>query len=349
MEAGELVKSTVTGEKPGEPAGTTSGWYEFDVESGATYWVEVAPSNFGPGGKLEGMALTSVYNPWRLVLPGNSGDNFDVDFGFVESGVVLEKKLLTPNTVPLNPGDTVSFQIKITNNGNLAMTTVPLWDYYSPACLTFDSASIAPDTVDPSLGILHWNNLGTLNPGISVIVTVNFKANLGKEMYWKEGGWPDYAPKGMPDFSQRQDEWGTGVGQPPSATWRWSHCGPVAAADSLWWFDSKFETNTQPPPTIADNYPLVTAMTTTVAWDDHDPRNVEPLVNALAAQMGTNSATGTSVAGLAGGLGSVHHEQGWPGAVQCHRQAEADLRLGRGRGAPIRGRDPAAGAVASRH
>jgi hypothetical protein len=39
--------------------------------------------------------------------------------------------------------------------------------------------------------------------------------------------WPNYAPSGMPDFSQDHVQW------PP--TW----CGPTALADSLWWFDSE--------------------------------------------------------------------------------------------------------------
>jgi hypothetical protein len=206
------------------------------------------------------------------------------------------------STVPIYPADGISFQIVVTNTGHLTLTTVPLWDYYGPACLTFASADVAPDTVDPSLGILHWNNLGQLEPNEAVTVTVNFTATKSTAMYWKEGGWPDYAPKGMPDFSQKQDAWGQGIGQPPFAAWQWSYCGPVAAANSLWWFDSKFETNLDPPPTISDTYPLVTALTTTVDWDDHDRRNVEPLVNALAAQMGTTPVGGTSVHNLAAGI-----------------------------------------------
>ncbi len=39
--------------------------------------------------------------------------------------------------------------------------------------------------------------------------------------------WPNYAPSGMPDFSQDHTTW------PP--TW----CGPTAVSDSLWWFDSE--------------------------------------------------------------------------------------------------------------
>ena len=94
--------------------------------------------------------------------------------------------------------------------------------------------------------------------------------------------WQDYAPNGVPDFDQRQDNWGSG-GPPPT---RWTYCGPVAAANSLWWFDSKFEPNPvgpplppyQPPIRPNDNYPLVTPYG---PWDDHDPLNVEDQTPAL--------------------------------------------------------------------
>ena len=91
--------------------------------------------------------------------------------------------------------------------------------------------------------------------------------------------YPDYAPAGMPDFDQKQDAW-TGPTQ------QWSHCGPAALANCFWWFDSKFESNTTPPPAIIDNYPLVQSYS--AAWDDHDPQNVMPLINALATCCNTN-------------------------------------------------------------
>ena len=303
IDPGEFQESTLTGQNPNDPdPALTSGWYEFEVLSGATYWVEVDASNFAPGGALVGKALTnaSAYAslPVKVVIPLVApGDRKDIDFGYVESGVSVVKTLLTSNSPPIKPGDTVSFQIVVTNIGKLNLTTVPLWDYYGPACLTFQSATaLAPTTVDASLGTLYWANVGPLTPNQAVTVIVNFVAGspASTAMYWKEGGWPDYAPKGMPDFGQKQDAWGQAVGQP--AVWQWSHCGPVAAANSLWWFDSKFETKTIPPPTVSDTYPLVKSYAVTPnVWDDHSPRNVEPLVNALATQMGTNPTTGTTV------------------------------------------------------
>ena len=103
--------------------------------------------------------------------------------------------------------------------------------------------------------------------------------------YWKPGPWEDYAPSGMPDFDQRQSVWGFG----PIST----HCGPVAVANSLWWYDSKFETlnASAPPDNISDTYRLVTSYDLT--WDDHDPQNVggmgaTGLVDDLAWYFNTN-------------------------------------------------------------
>ncbi len=123
---------------------------------------------------------------------------------------------------------------------------------------------------------------------------------------------PDYAPSGMPDFDQRQAYtymWFDYMGQ-------WSHCGPVAVANSLWWLDSQFEPNTTPPPTAIDNYPLVQAYGGP-PWDDHDPKNVPPLVEHLAWLMDTDGRrtftpfkSGTDVFDMQAG---ITHYLSWSG------------------------------------
>jgi hypothetical protein len=65
----------------------------------------------------------------------------------------------------------------------------------------------------------------------------------------------------------------------------WSYCGPVAVANSIWWFDSKYERNNIPPPTPSDTFPLVQSYG---FWDDHDPQNVQPLIQHLAWLMDTD-------------------------------------------------------------
>ncbi|HPM38290.1 MAG TPA: hypothetical protein PK186_12105 [candidate division Zixibacteria bacterium] len=115
----------------------------------------------------------------------------------------------------------------------------------------------------------------------------------------------DYAPYGMPDFDQKQDNWR----YPPSGAW--SHCGPVALANCFWWFDSKFEPSPVDPRPFApspisppwnDNYPLVGIYPVAGAWDDHDTNNVKPFVDSLALYAQTNvGSSGTSVLNLATG------------------------------------------------
>ena len=89
----------------------------------------------------------------------------------------------------------------------------------------------------------------------------------------------DYAQSGVPDFDQKQDEWG--FPEP------WTYCGPTAVANSLWWMDSRFEDpESPPPPEISDSFVMVTRYD--MAWDDHDPQNVEPFIEDLAWYMDTD-------------------------------------------------------------
>lgn len=127
--------------------------------------------------------------------------------------------------------------------------------------------------------------------------------------YYK-AAYPDYAPNGMPDFDQKQSNWTSPI------TTAWSHCGPVALANCLWWFDSKFEPFPVDPrpfypgpgnPPMNDNYPLVMSYEPTGAlWDDHDTNNVIPFVDSLALYCQTNKPgfSGTDVHDLAAGAQS---------------------------------------------
>ena len=108
--------------------------------------------------------------------------------------------------------------------------------------------------------------------------------------YYFKPGYPDYAPYGMPDIDQKQNGWfDPGGGQ-------WTHCGPVAVANCLFWFDSKYQWLINPaspaPPAINDDFRLI--IEPTGIWDDHDAQNVIPTVDMLAGCMGT-SFMGTDI------------------------------------------------------
>ena len=143
----------------------------------------------------------------------------------------------------------------------LAEVWTPSWphDWYWPASGYY----LVPDT---------WGTVGS--------------SNDWSTFYWKPGHWHDYAPSGMPDFDQMQ--------MSPV------YAGPFAVANLLWWFDSKFEPIPEglplvgPPGTIpiSDSYPLVESYSS-LAWDDHDPRNVLP----LAVDLSTYFRTGLGMPG----------------------------------------------------
>ncbi len=82
--------------------------------------------------------------------------------------------------------------------------------------------------------------------------------------YYKPS-YPNYAPSGMPDFDQKQDNWKNAAGQ-------WTFCGPTAVANCFWWFDSKYANPNGVPGDGADTFPLVSNYN---ASDDHDPSNVD--------------------------------------------------------------------------
>jgi hypothetical protein len=149
---------------------------------------------------------------------------------------------------------------------------------------------------------------GNYNQSLPVFTEVEYGVFVSPSpppMYWKPG-YPDYAPSGMPDFDERQ--WDTYNWTDPTFG-IWSHCAPVAEANSLWWLDSEFESGSIPPPTKSDHFTLITSYNST--WDDHDPRNVPYLIEHLAYLMDTDGRrlqfpplahTGTSATDMETGL-----------------------------------------------
>jgi len=92
--------------------------------------------------------------------------------------------------------------------------------------------------------------------------------------HWKDP-YEDYAPSGMPDFSQLQDNWNNPITLQPT------FCGPVAIANCFWWFDSRYNEQLPGVPGDAvDMFPLVRDYLDdlppyTVFQDDHDMWNVD--------------------------------------------------------------------------
>ena len=73
-------------------------------------------------------------------------------------------------------GDTVQFDLLVTNTGNTALNTVTVTDTF-PSCLAYSSATPSPDTVGS--GTLTWNDItgaGSLAVGASTTISVSFAA-----------------------------------------------------------------------------------------------------------------------------------------------------------------------------
>lgn len=85
-------------------------------------------------------------------------------------------------------------------------------------------------------------------------------------------------------------------------TWE-AYDGPVAVANSFWWFDSKAETLVtggwpQEPPAVSDHYDLIVPYG---AWDDHAISNTVPFIEDLATSLNTG-VSGTSREDMAAGI-----------------------------------------------
>lgn len=93
-----------------------------------------------------------------------------------------------------------------------------------------------------------------------------------EHMHW-EAPYPDYAPSGMPDFDQAQDNWINALTQQPTFG------APTAIANCFWWMDSKFNLPVGSMGDGEDGFPLVRDyldnLTPYQSWDDHDLWNAD--------------------------------------------------------------------------
>lgn len=169
-----------------------------------------------------------------------------------------------------------------------------------------DSVSITSN--DPAHPILH-------RPKIVIAVTL---PEIDTCNYYK-GRFVDYTPNGMPDFDQKQGNWWN------QQTGNFSWCGPVALANCIWWFDSKFETSPLDPrpfypgpgnPPINDHYGLIPPFG---PWDDHDINNVIPFINLLGPMCAVDGPTpGTMLPDLQAGFHAWLGAAGLPNAFTSH-------------------------------
>ena len=73
--ADRRVATVTSGDNPNTTT-VEHGWYGFDGLEKTNYIVEIDPSNFAPGGVLEGMTLTAGRNPWPVHMDGVIPDEY---------------------------------------------------------------------------------------------------------------------------------------------------------------------------------------------------------------------------------------------------------------------------------
>jgi uncharacterized repeat protein (TIGR01451 family) len=181
-----------------------SGNYLFQNLFAGKYVVQVDPTNFSNGGSLKdlvsslGSALAGDPDnntdnddngtplagagvvSQAITLTGgaetadNGNSNRSLDFGFFGFDLVLDKAV---QQTAVAPQDTITYTVKIDNDGPSAAAGTTFRDELPPF-VTFISAtpSKAGVTINHSGGVLT-GDLGTMQPGDSIIITIQAKVN----------------------------------------------------------------------------------------------------------------------------------------------------------------------------
>lgn len=115
-------------------------------------------------------ATASAVDEFGTPVPDKSDD---AEVEITEANLAITKVRLTPS--PVAVGDPVQFQIVVSNIGNTRLVTVPLTDTYNTTYLTYSGANPLSDNNDND-GVINWADIGPINVGGQVTVTVNFTA-----------------------------------------------------------------------------------------------------------------------------------------------------------------------------
>ena len=270
--------------------------------------------------------------------PGNAGcDSYDGNVIYAPFQATRFEVLLTKSDYPdpLPAGWHVRYTIEIRNsaaetNNVLVTDTLP-----AHVGLTFRSIT-PPGIYDSATNSVKWNLI--MNPGDTQVLKLELSTESTMprgpmtntvtvtmgcliltdaeatevvnppiapetgEWLCPRGGFPDYAPHGIPDFDMRQTNWQavSAAQKDLSAITAWTYSGPAVAADALWYLDAQAES------ALGHKYGLVTAYGATT---DHSAANVPPLIGDLANQV-QSSPLGTTLEDMVSGLQAYMVKQG---------------------------------------
>jgi hypothetical protein len=280
--------------------------------------------------KVDDLAATPKPCSWWEVLTSGMGgthSEFHVDVSFANNGTFHVDTVL-PDNLFYPPVQSLTAEMKLDGLGPCDWFQVANPQGWLPEPCSWwkitwptqwAGVSFHVDSTD-GVSKFHVDAADALPPGPTPppwnVTAVRVQPPSGP--WYVKPAYPDYAPSGMPDFDENQDAWG-----PAPGTFTW--CGPVAVANSLWWLDSEFESILNPnpwgPPAIIDNFNLVSAWGN---WDDHDVKNVDPLVHNLAFWMDTDGQRsldghiGTRWQDMQWGINQYLMQQGVAGMFEVH-------------------------------
>ncbi len=188
----------------GQAVTDANGNYLFQNLFAGKYIVQVDPTNFTAGGNLEGLA--SSLGSALAADPDNNIDNDDngtplagagvvsqaitlaggaetsdngntnrtLDFGFFGFDLVLDKSV---QQTSIAPDETLTYNIKIDNEGPSAAAGTTFTDTL-PSFVTFVSGTVSvPGVTLQHVGGVITANLGTVDPGESIYITIQAKVN----------------------------------------------------------------------------------------------------------------------------------------------------------------------------
>ncbi|MEM7132027.1 MAG: GEVED domain-containing protein [Chloroflexota bacterium] len=198
---------TVTGETA-PTAVTVVGWIDFD-RSGTFEQTEAAIINNALTGTQQNLVWNSIpgtiqggdtYARFRISSEPNLTTSFatgQASDGEVEDypltidalpeppSLALEKSLVSPASGVAMVGDTLTFQLQITNTGSVAVTELNLVDRYDPTILQYTTASVTPDS--QTAGTITWTGnfgagTGSFLPNLPLAPVASFTVTVDMEV-----------------------------------------------------------------------------------------------------------------------------------------------------------------------
>ena len=158
-----------------------------NANDGAINWADIGPlpagattqivATFTSSSSTLGLSETNtvVTTPTTTNAPPVFPKTNDAPYEIQSAGYTLAKDRTSPAARPAIIGETVTFEILVTNTGDVELVTVPVGDTYEPAYLAYVSSVPASDD-NANDGAINWADIGPLPVGASTTIVATFTA-----------------------------------------------------------------------------------------------------------------------------------------------------------------------------